>query len=432
MKKKDFFFYLFISLLFLAFIGPIGYSCKDSGTPDRENVSDNNQNGGGKDGDGNGGDDGGDGGGNQGCQSNDDCDAGLRCDTELKRCIQCKEDYECPGGRLESYCDTDNMCKRRKSPCEPCSSDKECGTDKDKCVDGYCGKDCSITACPSGMICDSNTLQCKPQSGSCETLSSCSTDEDCPEGEICDTSRGLCLLACTYDEATGLSNCPNGETCHYNGRCGPVCQNDNDCNEAGIICLDGRCRPEGCLNDIECENEQAPEGHIPYCDTQTYQCITDVCRDNQDCKPGYECDQGSCRKLNCLERGGQTLACFVGQFCCGENPQNQCPQGVSEGECFYAPEPYCKACTCQDGNEICEANDQCGGPSYGSDHYCITHKDQNDQPVGSFCGVGCDPNDPTTCPRGYECIEIQVSQNGQQSTHYNCVWYTKCQDQQRQ
>ena len=51
-----------------------------------------------------------------------------------------------------------------------------------------------------------------------------------------------------------------------------------------------------------------------------------------------------CRDMDCVERGGAMLKCDLNQFCCGENEDIACAD-AEFGDCFNAPEPYCKTCS---------------------------------------------------------------------------------------
>ena len=78
------------------------------------------------------------------------------------------------------------------------------------------------------------------------------------------------------------------------GTCGPACEADADCaaydGDTGRYgCVEGTCRPRGCMSDAECRNE--PGGALlGYCelhdDFTQNTCVYESCRTGVDPRTG--------------------------------------------------------------------------------------------------------------------------------------------------
>ena len=357
------------------------------------------------------------------------CDpTGKVCKARSALCEPCLEDYQCP--------------------------DPSMG---DMCIDypdgKYCGMRCGTQACPAGYDCDltagsgtgSNPGQCRSNTGSCEGTFICQEDDDCAANKVCNRSTGKCVPKCADD-----TSCPGGQKCHYTGHCGAPCAADADCNQFGdnlICCVSagvpsqycdanstGKCRPSGCVLHSECL--QTVGDSLGYCDKRTNTCMPgcraadptavndcksgmkcvcykgevscdgfDCCPDpgetgtcicdpeKQDCSQVAVCDDGTCEKIPCNERGDVNIACARNQVCCGwpEADGYPCPTGTPEGECYVAPkEIWCSACGSSGGT--CEVS----GYGYGEPGYCSEDSDGN-----TYCHLAC--RDSQDCPATWQC-----------------------------
>ncbi len=302
----------------------------------------------------------------------------------------------------------DGVCRRRHGVCEECTTDAECGSSfvfdplgackqlqGDTSGKKYCLQQ-KTGQCPCGMI-DDGTGYCKPQSNSCSQVG-CSQDKDCPSGSVCSsTSCGICEPRCRWDftKKETVPGCPPGKVCWVDeanldptslfygaGRCRPPCTSNADCAQSAsnpfggpkLICegetLAGggtspmRCRADGgCMDDLECPTLPSDSHYNGYCDRGALECKTDCRLGNdpvtgqpyKDCRVPYACaaDGGTnvCRLLTCVEQGGAVLACRQGQYCCGEDKDNDgkadpCPTtGLGLDNCYDAPvPPFCSTC----------------------------------------------------------------------------------------
>jgi hypothetical protein len=126
-----------------------------------------------------------------------------------------------------------------------------------------------------------------------------------------------------------------------------------------------------------------------FCNRGTLTCAGMDCREGtdpvtgvpyKDCRIPYACNQSDagtgtnvCRLLTCVEQGGAIIACRQGQYCCGEDKDQDgkadpCPppQMLQMDNCYDAPvPPFCTVCaTCtfdpMSGNTCTSTNDFCG------------------------------------------------------------------------
>ncbi len=142
--------------------------------------------------------------------------------------------------------------------------------------------------CPEGYICDH-------EEGTCvvDTEDECADDADCPDGFVCE--EGMCVID-EEDECVDDADCPDGYACEE-GECvvdeEDECVDDADCPD-GYVCEEGECVADDdwCASDEDC-----PPGFV--CDEEEEVCVVDDedgCTDDQDCPPGFVCDEtdGSC------------------------------------------------------------------------------------------------------------------------------------------
>lgn len=362
-----------------------------------------------------------------------DCVAGLDCSGNPGRCSFCDDASTGCGFVEQAYCDDSaGVCRRPKSTCGACASDAECGRNEDnglpnKCIDGFCAEGCG--QCPAGFQCTSGGCVPAPNAGSCDGAILCPDGQGCPDGTRC-SDLGVCLSICDGDGECPagkicwldpgpllgqcIDGCPRGETrtvggveevCHANGRFGPLCPTEGATTgcPAGLECgAGGVCLLPGCQSDNDCNVART------YCDTTTGECV-EGCNSDDDCGAFELCETATntCKAQGCR---GKDVSCNLGEWCCGHevyDDASTCPAPVAEGECFLAPDPWCR--TCED-NDDCADIDNFGFPSFC---YELTQQDENGEEVslGKFCSVGCNSN--LDCPRGIPCqMELPTDQEG--------------------
>lgn len=371
-----------------------------------------------------------------GCDADDACGDGLVCDLASATCVAgldcsvnpgictfCGEPTtNCSFGAAPAFCDVDggNVCRRIKGACAPCAVDAECGEGPtglpSVCADGFCAPGCG--ACPAGFACDGGGCVPVAQAGSCDAAVNCADGTTCPDGLTC-SELGVCLKLCDADvecpvgdlcfqdpgpqQATCVTGCPLGQTviqdgvdkiCHGDGRFGlpcPTAGSTDGCPNGTECRADGACERAGCQSDAECPLART------YCDTATATCL-DGCNDPSDCGAFELCTDNQCVAQGCRSKD---TSCDLTEFCCGEelfSDASTCPAGNVDGDCFAAPDPFCRECV---------DDDDCADISaFGIGSFCYELQRQNPQTgdaetLGHFCSVGCRDNDD--CPRGILC-----------------------------
>ncbi|MFA6034057.1 MAG: hypothetical protein WC889_14250 [Myxococcota bacterium] len=358
-----------------------------------------------------------------------------------------------------------------------CGDNKDSTGREDRCIaypDGKrCGKECGAIKCPPGFECDTKSgspAQCRPARAnaadpySCQGVNICQSDGDCNdptkprclfylEGstrgvcasycisdtdcgrnpttkiqQICNSTTGTCYDGCLNANGTPNDNkCSNDMKCHSNGRCDDPCTIDKDCTgmfgkKVDWICNEdnrcqfcierdesGGCKVKGCASDGDCPNRPT------YCDRETHVCQDGKCRNTQDCaSTGDVCENGTCRRLDCLENGGAD-SCRVFQFCCGENKTGECKDNegtvVKKGDCFTASTPpYCTKC---------EKNEDCSADA-GYQDICLEFQDRDGGTAGKFCTTKCVKGETGWCPAGHQCSEIKDQNGAVVAT--SCIW----------
>jgi hypothetical protein len=377
-----------------------------------------------------------------GCELDDQCGTGEICDMATGECVA---GYDCslnpgicnfcsdPGdvcgtGTAQTYCDEEaGVCRRTRGTCDPCDVDEQCGAGQsfpNQCIDGRCAEGCGST-CVAGFACESGGCVPVETAGSCDTAILCRNGETCPDGEQC-SDLGVCLSICTEDSECGagqicsldpgpllgqcIQGCIEGQTiisgtetliCHADGRYGPLCDtpgSSDGCPE-GLECEDdGHCGLTGCQTSEDCPVVRT------YCDTDSGECVAG-CQSEDDCAAFELCEENVCVAQGCR---GKDVSCGLGQWCCGEElyETEECPTDVLDGDCFLAPDPWCR---------VCEGNDDCADiNSFNQTSYCYELQQEDDQgntsTLGKFCSVGCDSD--LDCPRGLPCLELPTDQEG--------------------
>jgi hypothetical protein len=414
------------------------------------------------------------------CVPSDDNDTKhLYCDNVVGLGCRCVMASTTPDGGVG----TQGYCKRRLPPCATCTADEQCGNDplffKTPLHNpGHCVKLAGVSVCLEAYndtLCAcgqsttiGGTAYCAPQGdpASCAdgTFLCCTKDANCPpEHPVCDVAHGRCQDLCWYDYVNNETvGCRSDRVCNVEkqyvddpnsrnygaGKCGLPCTSDAECQQirADFVCRaeaksDKRCRPAGCIDDLECSNQVQDSPYTGYCERATGICVcsdptnpakTCNCRTGtnpvtntpyRDCKEGFKCQQpqpgdpGQCVEKDCIEQGGAQNFCGWSQFCCGEDrdglpntPPEACTdmQGVSLadiGKCYTAPAPWCAACDDQNPIKSCT---QAGFPGNKVDlNLCLAFgKDTKGNDRGNSCLFACDKG--TECPKGFLCNDFVI------------------------
>ncbi len=285
---------------------------------------------------------------------------------------ECTEDADCGG---DKYCDTTaNICRWRKTLCEPCESSRECGTRDDACLPHpngsyVCGKYCSAEWPCLWRNEETDAFECQsiPDYGDqCRYVGVAGTaakGEPCCVTEDCDTSSGTIVCAgvpraCRTDCHTPGVGCPTGQVCRDDGACGAGCETNGDC-AAGEVCLEQNCVKGECAENVDCYPERI-------CNTSTLKC-EDGCVESDGCLAMNECIDGECvKRVGC--KG--TWNCGLNENCTKEDvASDAAPE--DRGKCYDPRYPtseenpapndhqnqlYCAPCT-----EQAQDSDECGG-----------------------------------------------------------------------
>lgn len=345
------------------------------------------------------------------CVRDQDCESGKVCNLAMSpaRCVAghaCTTDTDCLGcsaltaaNRIEcghgfhvlSYCSADhgNVCMRGLSPCEPCTTDRECAglhpqlgvMDTGMCLDygggqKYCGRP-DDRGCPNGFV---------RENGQCKRTAGCSpTTVVCPAkmpGQQCTGTDQIC--AGTECPGTGGAKCSTNDLPGALGTCIGFCSKNDDCppdlpicNQQNGICISG-CQKGSCAGNQVCHADG-------FC--------REPCDSDQNCADrfgmGYYCnrpgspppriykayrDRDSCAPLGCE----QAVDCpAAGLVCDKRNNPPSCVQG-----CYKTDD--------------CLSGEQCkipgpGGPrnSYTRAECRALGRKTEDVSIGVCCNPGC-------------------------------------------
>ncbi|MBX7099306.1 MAG: hypothetical protein K1X89_16455 [Myxococcaceae bacterium] len=375
------------------------------------------------------------------CKSSDPMAPKKYCNNYTGLCVEniagCKSDSDCA---MTEFCDVNTRaCKVKKSFCETCSSDQECGGPSDNCIvddktdagTKYCGKSCTVNAdCARGAACvdKGGTKQCWPdkspvagQVASCknfqgcapDSLRTCNSNAECGDPlQRCDPARGKCIAA--------QQVCPFGTTCDPRNKiCVADCAVDADCGDPKLRCNNRICEAIGeCTDDLGCPANKvcnvAPGQTAGQC---VAFCATDSnCPIGQACtKVGdrYKCQPGCTTTANCAldQRCNQTTkqcegplvgnvrvcqatpSCGSCQLCNSKN--NECVNARTACDAGTGCFPHCQPCS---GNDQCTGGTcvNLGLPDGGPDsaQYCVR-----------YCSSGQE------CPQGFNCLGLTTGQS---------------------
>jgi len=212
---------------------------------------------------------------------------------------------------------------------------------------------------------------------------SCSQDDDCPPGTLCDEGSMSCQAGCLSDQ-----ECGQQERC-LEGLCRALqsCTEGQGCEGDAVCSCDGLCLPKvgaPCTGNLQCATSE-------YCDPCEGQCKPRVapcgpCQLSESCaRRGDLCAPiGESAQRSCLRR-------CEGQATCDQvGPGYLCQAVGSEPGMFCVPESgdCASVAQCQSDAEcpadhFCNERQQCQGGCLGEDTAC---------PTGQLCqGLRCAP-----------------------------------------
>ncbi|MBN2694923.1 hypothetical protein JXR93_09695 [bacterium] len=232
-------------------------------------------------------------------------------------------------------------------------------------------------------------------SGKCESPTECASNEDCPEGFICQP-----LLGC-YIDVNGELVCPTGgqcvpqeEECVIASDCKGVL--NIECEGAHWECQEGECVQEcgsvcpeiDCL--LFCENGfKKDDNGCEICEcNEVISCMSD-----SDCPEGFEC-----QIVNCID-SDERSNCIGGNICIKKQIECEINSDCARGE--VCVDGFCKEdiCSCPEiYAPVCGEN----GITYGNacyascDNVIVLHEGECESPR-------CDSNDD--CEVGLQCID---------------------------
>jgi hypothetical protein len=348
----------------------------------------------------------------------------------------CREDKDC-GSPVSAY-----RCETRTGVCY-CRTDDACAGSQFCNGVGFCQ---DRAGCATNLDCPDSNTYCDTASGQCVSKGRCTSDLQCDLGQVCDTTRGVCVDGCRRD-----GDCP-GTSC----RCGEVpCACTGSTPEELARCTLGRCDPNFCSNQDFCRYGELcgipPDSGVPantcfsdydfdrrpYCARCTNGGGIDTCgrganfciidtRTNStycgaDCSQGQACPRGyGCRDIRVVFTRWQ---CSATQACPGD-PNLPCMDdtGCSRGgTCVKspgAPSGFCAGkCVLREGSSFgycsCQVDEDCATETCSQGECTITRKP-------------CIEGDPNGC-KSIRCVDLDgvgaclIGQNCTPSNGLTCV-----------
>lgn len=227
-----------------------------------------------------------------------------------------------------------------------CSSTQLCNQTSGLCEQRV--RDCRVdaTLCGDDEFCNQATGRC------ISTQQQCGRDQaQCPDNQTCDAENGVCRLVglCRSDV-----DCAPGERCGLTGSCETIrCQQNEDCAEAGFVCIGERCMPGCQLPESPC-----PEGSFCQGSSQSApgECVSS-CAEDRDCNFGFFCDV-SLSRPTCIKED----ACNVDLDC---RADERCQQSACQ------PAPCSMDEDCLSG-QVCDRA-QCVGSDCNEDTFSPNH-----------------------------------------------------------
>jgi hypothetical protein len=357
------------------------------------------------------------------CQALVDCvpSANLSCRDGSCQAIACERLSSCPA---DAYC-VRGFCGPRE-----CDGAGDCARGV-TCFEGACRDDLCESAedCSTGSVCQGTPATCGPPP------STCTEDQACLAGTICETATGKCITPCSEDsdcdgdghcdgricrapcstsfdcsieQVCHLSrciqepqcpfNCPSTKPHHQPETCTCLaCLNDNDCAEDGSedctssgfcrICAERSddasfCSARGliledsccvaCIDDIDCGSQSLR------CEKRA--CVRGLsgsCRSDDDCAQQEVCDVDTCRlpgSLNPCERQidcEELEACYADGRCHQQGAACDC---IDPSRCVAETGDTlgtCAGCTTSCQQEGCRDDELCFVPEGKPEGYCV-------------------------------------------------------------
>ena len=338
-------------------------------------------------------------------ETNDICkEDGLTC-IKSKCRKQCSTKYDCGlhefciGGVCKyKQCNRNSDCKKEKSrckkvttkkkiclrpcpgqgSCQKCSSHDMCNiNNKEVCILGYCQKcqnciSCKYKSCPeSHHQCNNNNICLPYLCGHCHKNDFCSQGicipkrpkslEPCDDMNQCPEARNVCALNHCRDECKtygvcrckSFRDCRHGQTCIKGSCTVPVrCETKYDCEEKGMDCIGGVCKPKLCFVNEDCYDVFIKIPNICF----KNKCINGECKTKKDCPNNdYDCYNSHCVMVGCKNCQGNEICqdnkCFINR--CESN--RDCPKGK---ECFetFCNTPCFEHVDCFTSRMICDTS----------------------------------------------------------------------------
>ncbi len=334
-----------------------------------------------------------------GCILDSDCgDASdwfcrINQETKIGECF-CKADGACEQGEFcnpKGYCQPLAVCTSN----DDCPAGKLCDTDSGECLCDYANN----AGCRSDEVCNA--------SGYCQPRPGCYDNSDCEDvaDSFCDLTTQTCIPkgTCTSDR-----QCPLGQICRQNA-CIAGCSQSYDC-PLDECCVGNQCQPCNCQDDEFC-------AFAEYC--QSGNCQTAYSQDTPYCKP---CDGQS---LDWNQCGGATNRCLIypyendpftsgsgkTEYCAVDCSTNErCPSGFSCGDIVVIkPSDQCHS------DADCPPGVPCWKSAEEDTGYCPCHATKNACPPDTCdtYGISGPPNTcvnkKTPCQTSADCVIECVS-----------------------
>jgi hypothetical protein len=271
-----------------------------------------------------------------------------------------------------------------------------------ECPDGFAENDdgCAICDC-AAPVDDGGTSD-----GG--TITTCSSDFECSDGQFCDTVN-FCESACGEARADGQQDCP--AVCL--GRCvdgqPPVgCSFDGDCADGEICVFDGGGATEpapACEPDQDCGDDEAglvaPQGRCVREDPPP----TTFCSGDFDCPEGQVCSFDG--------NSGGAAPCADGETCDMPAPQGQCVDGDEPTDGGSPGQECLSDEDCPDG--FCELGSTCAGldcPPPPPNVCVFNDCDDDSQAVCDMVPPQCAPGFTAAVRNGcFECVDARTCQS---------------------
>lgn len=205
-------------------------------------------------------------------------------------------------------CTDHGQCGEMQACIEFTCTDVECITSADCPLHNFCDQEEDRFLCLAGCESDNDCIageSCDPETHTCEEYACRSTELDCPVGHTCNATTGdctavaaLCRQSC--DVYAMGNSCGGGTSCQVTDWGDETsCSRDQDC-EVGFLCDPFLAEHTSCNYDSDCTVAGAycygamPSWGIPG------QCVVDACHQDYclpncnlqspDCPAGFSCE----------------------------------------------------------------------------------------------------------------------------------------------